>query len=154
MDKYVCVAEKDVLVVRQNGKDYNVEVLECRPKSVVLVIDTDITIHFERPKDFSEEPKNASVTFAEDKEESKEVQQKFPGKGVQVGKRKRLLPLPSSKVEEKLSFDPRQHRIDYMKAGPRREHFVPFGGNCFEAANNKKFKSDSAELSGSGVAAD
>eukprot|EP00826_Nyctotherus_ovalis_P053482 TRINITY_DN6965_c0_g2_i6.p1 TRINITY_DN6965_c0_g2~~TRINITY_DN6965_c0_g2_i6.p1 ORF type:complete len:157 (+),score=42.02 TRINITY_DN6965_c0_g2_i6:137-607(+) len=154
MHKYVCVAEKDVLVVRQNGRDYNVEVLECRPKPVALVIDTDITIHFENPKDFAEEQKKVSVEFAEDKKEDIEIRQKFPGKGVQVGKKKRLLPLPSSKIEEKLSFDPRKHRINYVMAEPRKENFVPFGGNCIEAAGKKKFKSDATELPENDIAAD
>lgn len=141
--KYACVAENDVIVVKHNGVEYKVEILECKPESAIAVIDTDVTIDFARAKDYSPTKSEVKTIFNGDKEEikvNKKASVKFPGKGVAVKSRKRAAPFDDDKPEPKVSYDPRKHRINYVKAGPINDK--TFAGRCFDSSGTKKFKAD------------
>ena len=149
LSKYACVAEGDVIRVKYYGVEYKIEVLECRPEKAVRVIDTDITIELENAKDYDEnesstQKKIVPFTFKGDEIEKKEEVHidKFPGKGVAIKKRKRLLPFDDNKSQPQIIFDPRKHKINYVKAPSISDNTNPIDNYEYIPIQYKKPKID------------
>lgn len=51
---YSCLTEGDTVVIQYNGKNFYIDIKECRPQRAVSIIETDCEVDFEAPKDYVE----------------------------------------------------------------------------------------------------
>jgi len=69
---YVCVTKGDSIVVRFNKVDYNIDIMECKPKDSVSLTNVDVEVDFAEPLDFADQPQESlkpksSINLDDDK---------------------------------------------------------------------------------------
>lgn len=61
---YFCVTEGDTILVKFNKKLYDIDIVECKPKKAIFILNCDVEVDFAPPKDYvepkKEEPKVSS----------------------------------------------------------------------------------------------
>jgi hypothetical protein len=112
------------------GKTYLVDVTECKPEDQICVIETDLNVDFDPPKDYVE-PVRAPLTksksthekekLAKDMEKVEQRAEKFArvdGKGISEAQKKELLAqIKKEEQEAGLDFDPRKFRLKHGVRG-------------------------------------
>ena len=112
---YSCLTQGETIIVEFNKRRYELDILETRPKSAIMTIETDIEVDFAPPKDYVESPskltREPSINAPEEAPHSQPVSGKlFPGSGQRLDKKE-------SKAEAKKTapvteeYDPRKHRL-------------------------------------------
>ena len=54
MRKYYCVTKGDVISIYFNKKEYKLDIIKCKPKDMISLVNCDIEIDFETPRDYKE----------------------------------------------------------------------------------------------------
>lgn len=143
---YFCVTEGDTIAVEFRQKKYNIDIVECKPKKAVLLLNRDIEVDFAPPKDYNEGEKNVtketqgktSIDYSKG-EEKKHTQeelrkkledQKFFGHHTRLDGKK-FTENQIKKVEKQKTiknneegYNPRENRIE----SKNRAHFHYVGG--------------------------
>jgi ubiquitin fusion degradation protein 1 len=52
---YLCVTKGDTVTIRFNKKNYNIDIIECKPKDAVSLTNVDVEIDFDTPLDYKDE---------------------------------------------------------------------------------------------------
>eukprot|EP01068_Selenidium_serpulae_P004206 Selendium_serpulae@DN3455_c0_g1_i4.p1 len=58
---FTALTEGDTITVRHSNKEFEVEVVGCRPSKAVLILGTELTVEYERPREVA-----ANATTAEE----------------------------------------------------------------------------------------
>lgn len=83
MTNYSCLFKGDTISINYSGRDYLIDVVECKPDDAICVVEADIEVDFRPPLDYKEIPmKKTKSTFVIDEEEEKlkkmkELEKKF-----------------------------------------------------------------------------
>lgn len=124
LTNYACVFKGDTININHGGKDYMINIVDCKPNDQICVIEADINVDFDAPLDYVEPaPKNTAVAAAEQvqkkqedqlnqkKEEIKKMYKRLDGKPLT----RKAIDLLANEYEEarkkEQEFDPRQHRL-------------------------------------------
>ena len=51
---YACLSKGDTITIQYNGESFDFDIVDCKPAPEVGIIDTDIKIDFEEPKDYKD----------------------------------------------------------------------------------------------------
>ena len=54
MINYACVFKGDTININHAGRDYQINILDCKPKDQICVIEADINVDFDAPLDYVE----------------------------------------------------------------------------------------------------
>ena len=54
LTNYACVFKGDTIVVTHGGREYKINIVECKPKDQICVIEADINVDFAPPLDYVE----------------------------------------------------------------------------------------------------
>lgn len=52
---YVCVTKGDTITVQFNKKNYQIDIVECKPKDAISLTNVDVEVDFDTPSDYKEE---------------------------------------------------------------------------------------------------
>ena len=123
---YSVLHKGDTISIQFAGRDYLIDVVDCKPDDQICCVEADINLDFEAPKDYKEPvavPKaqqqaKQQAAAAESKHQAKvdELAQKavrIDG-GALTQKQKKLLHaqvVEEEKKHENPDFDPRKHRL-------------------------------------------
>ena len=74
---YLCLTQGDSIVIEFAQKRYAIDIIETKPGTAIMTLQTDLQVDFAPPKDYREEPqlkKEPSLTFGteETKKQNKE----------------------------------------------------------------------------------
>jgi len=58
---YSCLTRGDTIMIPYNGKNYYIDVKDTKPDPAISVIETDVQVDFEAPKDYKEPPPTQRV---------------------------------------------------------------------------------------------
>jgi ubiquitin fusion degradation protein 1 len=54
MTNYACVFKGDTININHGGRDYMINIVECKPNDQICVIEADINVDFDAPLDYVE----------------------------------------------------------------------------------------------------
>jgi ubiquitin fusion degradation protein 1 len=54
LTNYACIFKGDTININHNGRDYPINILECKPAAQICVIEADINLEFAEPLDYVE----------------------------------------------------------------------------------------------------
>ena len=54
LTNYACVFKGDTISINHNGADYLIDIVDCKPKDQIVVIEADINVDFAPPLDYVE----------------------------------------------------------------------------------------------------
>lgn len=63
LSSYACLTKGDILEISFQEKCFKIEVIELKPQNAVSIIETDINVEFERPKDLKNHEKRINLKF-------------------------------------------------------------------------------------------
>jgi len=55
LSNYQCLSKDDVIIVNHLGKDYKIDVTVTKPNIAICILNTDIEVDFERPRDMPDD---------------------------------------------------------------------------------------------------
>ena len=126
MRKYYCVTKGDVISIYFNKKEYKLDIMECKPKDMISLVNCDIEIDFETPRDYKEyqEKREKQKAKKEVKKEltKEEIQKriiddKFSGNYVRMDGKKITrnqidkIQVRKEKENKEENYNPKEHRI-------------------------------------------
>jgi len=105
LTNYACLSKGDTININYQGRDYPIDIVECKPVDNICVVEADIEVDFKQPLDYKEVPlkKNNSKFAIENEEEKKKLadlekkHMRLDGKTLTDKQKKQLL----SKDQEK-----------------------------------------------------
>ena len=62
LKNFSCLTKGDIFDLHAYGEKYEIEALECEPEDAILVINADIEVDFEAPKDYVDESVSSTST--------------------------------------------------------------------------------------------
>ena len=150
---YFCLTKGDTIRIEFNKKYYDLDIVDCKPKTAILILNQDIEVDFEKPLDYDETQEkvqkkqnvssNPFINFNSEKKKNKEDNSKemedskfyghhgrLDGKNFTANQIKKVME-QKKKIDLEESFNPREHRI-YNK---NRIHFH-YVGNFDEFVPN------------------
>lgn len=158
---YFCVTQGDTIKVEFNKKYYDIDIIECKPKNAILILNQDIEVDFEKPLDYKEDKRarkeeaaamqaskmgTSMVDFSKGKEKlnqeqmAKEMEdKKFAGHHMRIDGKdftnnqiKKIMAQKKIQNKEE-NYNPRENRIPTKKRIPF--HYV---GNFEETKKTNK----------------
>ena len=121
MTNYACLSKGDTININYQGRDYLIDIVECKPVDNICVVEADIEVDFKQPLDYKEVPlkKNNSkfhIDNEEDKKKMADLEKKhvrLDGKSLTDKQKKQLLSQDQEKQKLNDDFDPRKHRLQH-----------------------------------------
>jgi len=55
LSNYQCLSKDDVIIINHEGKDYKIDVTVTKPNIAICILNTDIEVDFERPRDMPDD---------------------------------------------------------------------------------------------------
>lgn len=114
-----------MIIVEFNKRRYELMILETKPDSAIMTIETDIEVDFAPPKDYQEAPpalaREPSITSTEEKlQKTSATAKSFPGSGQRVDNKaaKQDTAVRKTSQAEAEEYDPRRHRLRNGIRGP------------------------------------
>ena len=120
LTNYSCLMKGDTISINYQGRDFLIDIAECKPEDQICVVEADIEVDFKPPLDYKEIPmqkKNSKFVVdeeAENQKKIKELEQKFKrldGKALTQDQKKLLLQKEEESRKKESDFDPRKHRL-------------------------------------------
>ena len=116
----------DTININYQGKDFLIDIVDCKPDDQICVVEADIEVEFKAPLDYKEVPlvKKQSHFSIDDEEKQqqenhkklKELETKFvrlDGKALTEKQKQELLKKDQVQQKQEEDFDPRQHRLKH-----------------------------------------
>jgi len=102
--------------VEFNKRRYELYILETKPDSAIMTIETDIEVDFAPPKDYVEAPtkltREPSINSPEEQPNAQQAAGKqFPGAGQRVDNKAPVKEASRKSSQETEEYDPRRHRL-------------------------------------------
>lgn len=135
LTNYSCLFKGDTINIQYQGRDYLIDIVECKPQDQICVVEADIEVDFREPLDYKAIQEKQMVTPSlvkrtskfeipeeqllqeEAKKKIKEMESKFvrlDGKALTDKQRQELIKKEMDalrKAED--DFDPRKHRLKH-----------------------------------------
>ena len=75
LTNYSCIFKGDTINISHNGRDYPINIVECKPNDQICVIEADINLEFDAPLDYVEPApaQNSAAMQAKSKENELEA---------------------------------------------------------------------------------
>lgn len=54
LTNYSCVFKGDTINIQHQGRDYAIDIIQCKPADQICVVEADINLEFEAPLDYVE----------------------------------------------------------------------------------------------------
>lgn len=113
------MSKGDTINISYQGRDYLIDIVECKPVDNICVVEADIEVDFKQPLDYKEVPlkKNNSKFQIENEAEKKKLDDlekkhmRLDGKSLTDKQRQMLLTKDEEKQKKNEDFDPRKHRL-------------------------------------------
>ena len=51
---YSCLSQGETICVQFNNRNYDLDIIETRPHTAILTVETDLNVDFDAPKDYKE----------------------------------------------------------------------------------------------------
>jgi len=115
------LSKGDTINISYQGRDYLIDIVECKPVDNICVVEADIEVDFKQPLDYKEVPlkKNNSKFQIENEAEKKKLDDlekkhmRLDGKSLTDKQRQMLLTKDEEKQKKNEDFDPRKHRLQH-----------------------------------------
>jgi ubiquitin fusion degradation protein 1 len=56
LTNYSCLYKGDTICINYGGRDFMIDVVECKPDDAICVVEADIEVDFRPPHDYKEIP--------------------------------------------------------------------------------------------------
>lgn len=125
LTNYSCLMKGETININYQGRDFLIDVVECKPSDSICVVEADLLLEFKAPHDYEEIPlkKTQSNLKLEEDKKVKELiaKENFQEQYVRPDGKKLTTKQQKMLVEKKLkddekkddNFDPRQHRLKH-----------------------------------------
>lgn len=134
----------DTICINYGGRDYFINVVDCKPNDQICVIEADINVDFDAPLDYKEpvrvpkavqEAQRAEKMEADlmekKREEIKRMYKRTDGKPLNKKQIESLLKEYEEARKRELEFDPRKHRLKHGIRVPKETGESRFTGKGF-----------------------
>lgn len=153
LTNYACVFKGDTININHGGRDYPINIIDCKPNAQICVIETNINLDFDQPLDYVEPaPKrqgqvqagsegvtqtkqnNDKAELEEKRKEIMRMYKRLDGKALNEKQVQKLLQEYEEAKKREQEFDPRKHRLKH-------------GIKNYVASIDDKFKGKGVKLS-------
>ncbi|TNV87553.1 hypothetical protein FGO68_gene3297 [Halteria grandinella] len=142
LTNYSCLMKGDTINISYQGRDYLIDIVDCKPQDQICVVEADIEVDFKEPLDPQLVKKNSKFAIPEEQLLMEQARQKIVENAKKLvrldGKQltqkqidemvKKELESVKKKVNEE-DFDPRKHRL---KHGIRNYDKASLDGDYFK----------------------
>lgn len=157
LTNYACLMKGDTINIQYHGRDYLIDIVECKPEDQICVVEADIEVDFREPIDYKEVQAKKLATPALQKRSSqfhieeekqlkaeaekkvKDLEAKFKrldGKALTDKQRQELIQKELNAIKNNdENFDPRKHKL---KHGIRNYDQAAGNSNAFEGMKGTK----------------
>ena len=78
LTNYACLSKGDTINIHYQGRDFLIDVVECKPVDFICVVEADIEVDFKAPLDYKEAPlvkKDSHFSINEEEKTKKKIQE-------------------------------------------------------------------------------
>ena len=123
LTNYSCLQEGETINIHHLGRDYLIDIVECKPEKCISIVEADINLEFKEPKDYKEVPLKKTHSKIKAEEEKKAEEKNYGETFVRIDGKKltkkqiaKLYKKENEELEKKKEierFDPRIHRLKH-----------------------------------------